>query len=1043
VRLPRAFSSGCAGRRGPFRAATLGLAGIATALGTLAWGQTPVPPSPFETRPAPTSLDVAASIKSLGQPPLWKPYTGAFYGRDRSSPGGPSLGGGMVGIYRDLLPSIIGAGLSGEGWVGSSGRGLEGGARALADLRGIALKVGFEFDVRQQSTSFILSANVPLRRGGILGRGSLVRVDWLPGRGNSWNFGILIPLEPHMGRTRPRDTEVDMPKPPPARLAAPAPRDRRIDEAMAQVRESARWIQVLTHVFWDDHRWDRVKSLERTRREVRQFKQLVARRDPLRPNGHTLEAEVEVLHGQLARAFGLAAGAAPPHAAARGEPIAARAKEAMLDEVVFPYNRLFGQYKRNDSLLALGANARTRFAAWVRDDAGAPASRAAAVLAVFDAYLDALEGNRAAWLERLEGESRGVFLPFQLVLRPAQHDSQAEIDAIIERAVEARFTTGNSAVYTSGQQFQHEIARMIRETEDYHVLWVHDLCGVAENGEDPDAVSFGLAVHGYIAALTERALAFDRSGKLPVFMILVDLPYYESKKGRLVADLLEDPLRHRVSFPRGFDEMQRRVERAQGELRRAVAGSRRLQEAAARGGAGWLRRVIKVHVSVTNPADFSYRTSRIVGYLPIAPDNAIRDHRKIAFRDVTELDPAKGEALFTGVSVGEQYATPTWEDRSLLATGPAVLRAKEAARRYLLANGFREDEIPPPLRPLPTPADYDEKVRALEAGGATARALQVHNQRGFARKDASLVNAILYTLSPPGSLIIVPNPIWTSMGWASQLVGAALRGCHVYVIAPSRKNAPSAGFLQLSRSREVLSRFLEIERLLAPEIESAGGRLKTGLYDRRADVEDVAGRLRDVAAGYREYPFLRDDFPLPDSLYDLLDRAPQLVAESGTAPSLLPDSVRQEPKLHRKTQFIGSREALLALAEQPATQELLRAQLTGQVEADSEGLAIPGRKPLALINPLIEAHRSLPADVRERSLYYLTVGSLNKDARGMVLDGEVLYVLSSEWSLWAYTDFFFLLGSTTWLTSQQEFDALLPPYNQLERRLGRWFRKAI
>jgi hypothetical protein len=1016
---------------------------MATAWPTATWAQTPATPPHFETRPAPTSLDIAASIKSLGQPPIWKPYTGAFYGLDRSSPGGSSGGGGMFGVYRDILPSIVGAGLSGEGWVGSSGRGLEGGVRALADLRGLSLKVGLDFDVRDQSTSLIVSANVPLRRGGIFGRGSLVRVDWLPGRGHSWNFGILVPLEPHMGRTRPRDTEVDMPKPPPPRPAAPAPRDPRIDEAMAHVRESARWIQSLTHVFWDDHRWDRIKSLERTRREIAQFKQIVARRDRLRPNGHTLEAEVEVLHGQLALAFGLAAGATAPSAATRGEPIAVRAKEAMLQDVVLPYNRLFGQYKRHDSLLALGANARARFAAWVREASALPPSRAAGVLAVFDAYLDALERNRAAWLERLEGESRGVFLPFQLVLRPEQHDTQAEIDAIIERAVGARFTTGNSAVYTSGQQFQHELTRMIRETEDYHVLWVHDLCGVAENGRDPDEVSFGLAADGYIAALAERVRAFDRTGKLPVFMILVDLPYYESKKGRLVADLLEDPLGHRVSFPRGFEEMRRRVERAQEELRRAVAESRRFQEESARRGPAWLRRVVKVHVSVTNPADFSYRTRRLVGYLPIAPDNAMRDHRKIAFRDVTELDPGKGEALFTGVAVGEQYASPTWEDRTLLATGPAILRAKEAARRYLRANGFRDHEIPPPLRPLPTPSDYDEKVRALEAGGATARALQVHNHRGFAPKDASLVNAILYTLSPPGSLIIVPNPIWTSMGWASQLVGAALRGCHVYVIAPSKKNAPSGGFLPLSRSREVLSRFLEIERLLAPEIESAGGRLKTGLYDRRADVEDVAGRLREVAEGYRDYPFLRDDFPLPDSLYELLDRAPELLAKSGAAPVLLPDSVRQEPKLHRKTQFIGTREALLALAEQPATQALLRAQLAGNVEADPEGLAIPGREPLALLSPLIEAHRSLPQDVRERSVYYLTVGSLNKDARGMVLDGEVLYVLSSEWSLWAYTDFFFLLGSTTWLESQQEFDALLPPYNQLERRLGRWFRKAI
>ena len=39
-----------------------------------------------------------------------------------------------------------------------------------------------------------------------------------------------------------------------------------------------------------------------------------------------------------------------------------------------------------------------------------------------------------------------------------------------------------------------------------------------------------------------------------------------------------------------------------------------------------------------NPADVSYRTSRLIGYLPIAPDNMVRDHRTIAFFDLTELD---------------------------------------------------------------------------------------------------------------------------------------------------------------------------------------------------------------------------------------------------------------------------------------------------------------------------------------------------------------------------------------------------------------------
>src|SRR5258705_9361329 len=45
------------------------------------------------------------------------------------------------------------------------------------------------------------------------------------------------------------------------------------------------------------------------------------------------------------------------------------------------------------------------------------------------------------------------------------------------------------------------------------------------------------------------------------------------------------------------------------------------------------------------------------------PDNVMRDHRKIVFHDVTEADPFRGEALYTGMGVGQQYMGPTWDDR--------------------------------------------------------------------------------------------------------------------------------------------------------------------------------------------------------------------------------------------------------------------------------------------------------------------------------------------------------------------------------------------
>jgi phosphatidylserine/phosphatidylglycerophosphate/cardiolipin synthase-like enzyme len=976
-------------------------------------------------------LESLAGVRSMGQPPLWKPFAGAYYGRTGEAPRGAGL---AAGVYRDLLPSIVGMGASAEVRLGAGPGGAEAGARALADLRGLFLRTGLDWDARRGDVSWLLSVQLPLRRGGIVGRGSHLRADWLPQR-DAVSVGLVFPLEPHMGRTRPRRTDVDLPRPAP--LDLPAPDHQGLEDAVARMRGAAFWVLELSSVFFDDHRDDRLKSLERTRVEVRQWQERLAARERLRgPAGAgALAAEAALFHRQLARAFGLAAGGDEGSAARLGEPLAARARAVMLDEVVLPYNRLFGQYKLEDSLLGLGARARERFAARL----------GARVLPVFESYLGVLEEVRRRALEREEGDGRPVFVPFPLVLLPGQHETQADLDALVGRSAGSAFSRGNAPLYINGQQFQRELRRTIHEAESYHVLWLHDYDGLNGGGQ-VDSVGLHQAVDGYLAALTRRVLELDRTSALPLYLLLVDLHYYEKNRGRLLLDLLEDPLGHRVRFPRGSEWARRRVEAAQEELRRAVAGSRRLQEGARRHGPGWVRKTVKVHVSVTNPADFSFRTSRLVGYLPIAPDTAMRDHRKIAFRDVTEEDPARGEALLGGAAVGEQYTTATWEDRAILAAGPALVALKDGARRYLLANGFREDQVPPPLRPRPAAADQEERLAALEAAGWSAQALLVHNERGFARKDASAAYLALYSLMPRDSLLVVPDSIWASHSWAGLLVAAALRGCHVYVIAPSLDNAPSAGFIQMSRSREVFTRFVELAGMLGPQIEAAGGRLKVGLYTRRAAVNDLPAKLRETADTYRRHPFLREEFPIPAALYERLDRAPAELEATGFAPEPLPADVRERvPKLHRKTRFFLDRDAILALAARPEVAEALLAQLEARtsVTTDPEGLAVPNSRRFTPLLPLLEAWRSLPDATRERAIAYMTVGSLNKDARGMMLDGEVAYVVSGEWSLQGYLDAFFLLGTTTWVETQEEVDRLLPPYPQWQRRIGRWLRKAV
>jgi hypothetical protein len=995
---------------------------------------------------ASNASDPLAPVNSMGKPPRFKPFTGGYFALETS--GGKQLvgGGAYLGLYKDLMPSLAGIGVSGEAYAGgvSGLAGANGGVRGLFEWRGLFLKAGVDHDFQRDDTSFLMSLTLPLMRGGLFGYGTNVRVDWLPGR-DSWGLGVQVPLEPHMGKTRPRYTEVDMPRAKPLRPGVALPPE--VSAAMKQARAAARSITLFSGIFWRDARDDRLKSLERSRAEMRDFKRRLGETGPLRPRGVRPEDEVRIFHDQLALAFGIAAGAPQELARARGEPLAAAAREVMLDEVLLPYNRLYGQYKRPDGLWGLGVTARQRF------EARLPSLRASArqdaLREVFADYLRLLEETRAWWLEQALRDARLPWLPFQLALLPEQHDTQQELDSILGRAQGTPLVGGNHVFYWNGQQWQRSLHRTIHAAEDYHVLWLHDYDGVDAAG-DPDVIGQYISVEGYLQALTARVREFDRTGKLPVYMILVDLNYWEGNKGRLYTDVLQDPLHANPRLPKlGVPEnreIQRQTEQALAELRAAVQGSKRLQEEAARRGQDWLRKYVSVHLSVMNPADFSFRTRRLIGYLPITPDTVVRDHRKIVFYDVTEDDPGKGAALYGGVAVGEQYTTSTWEDRAVRLAGPAALTLKAAARRYLEANGVAREDVPQPLRALPKPPDYDARVKALEARGWTATAMEVHNDRGFARKDASIASAVLYTLMPPGSLILVPDSIWTHEVWAGQLVGAALRGCHVYVIAPSAANAPSAGFPQLSRTREIFSRFVEVQSILGPEIAERGGSLRAGLYTRAAGVTDVPAKLAEMHQTFERYPFLKQEFPFPPEFYAKVAFAEQLLGY--TPEERLPeDSKPRSPKLHRKTQLFITRDTLAMLARNPAVQQVIARQVGFIAKEglvfDQDELQKRGVELDALFRPFLDAARELPEDVQQKTVVYMTVGSLNKDARGMMTDGEVLQVTAGPWAIWALADMWMLTGSTAWLEAQEDLDRLLPPYKQWQRRIGRWFRKVI
>jgi len=690
------------------------------------------------------------------------------------------------------------------------------------------------------------------------------------------------------------------------------------------------------------------------------------------------------------------------------------------------------------------------FTEWAETSASVPDDRILAAQYVFRAILDEVEAARAQ-SKNWWGDDRLVWLPLQYGLLPEEHDTQAELDAIIERATGHAFSDANLPAYAMGLQFQWEMAKGIERAEDYHVLWIHDFTGVNAAGE-PDLISFFMT-RQYVQELARRVRAYDDVGRIPTYFVFIDQHYYELKKARRWLDVLEDPLNHLPELPEGFEWMVDSLAVAQSALREAVQQSERLQADAARFGEDWLRNRIKVQVNVTNPADLSYWGN---SYLPLAgwPDNAIRDHRKISFYDITEEDPYRGAATFSGMGVGEHYVGPNWEDRALVLSGPAALEAKTAARELLESQGFEEDQIPEPLRPKPFGEDYERRLDEYAAqvlGGA--RAMQVHNGTGYLLKPINVVKAVLYTLMPPGAVIIDPDSLFHSPLWASMLLGSSLRGVRVIIIHPSQKNAPGQAFMTLSRANELFERMIIAERGLATELEAAGGLFKAGLYDMDMDVENIPERARAFSDGLRATTWLRELLPAGPELMAVFDNADQIFAEAVGERELeyVSDELQgvRRPMLHLKTNFFMNGEVLNVLLQSPAFAELARefavqmslAKVYRREYRDVRETNLALREQFReMVFGLREEHGP---EVVERALAYFIVGSSNQDYRSMIMDGEVAVVLAHRAAMNGFFDSIGIAGSATYLDSVDELNQYLPYITGMKWKLSRWIKVSL
>jgi hypothetical protein len=1002
----------------------------------------------------------------MGIPSLMRTTFGAEY--QSYKPAGEHELGGLfnVGVMHYLGHPIVGlGGLGLEIYAGGRAYQPDFGARAYFTIPTMRIGAGMDLNAESNERDFILKLDLPVRRGGIVGAGSAMTVRWIPTRDQTFTVGVSLPFgDPEAGRTRPHTDYVKMDARRPRRLTAGYADDADSLPGKAILTflgERARWIAELTQPFAEYGGADAVAAMAP---QIKRLREHLAAKDDVFPDGHTLNEEIRVYHETLDRAFSIAdSGAAIPagQSTARGRRVCAEARRILLDDVVFRYNYLVGQLKKKDTLSGMVAVAQTNFARWLlsgdtsSDTAIVAADRVRAErhFRVFQSLCEALETNRAVLAERW-GSSRLVWLPLQYGLTPQEHDTQEELDRIIERATRREFTAGNRVWYIVNEEFQSEVARSVRAAEDYHVLWIHDVSGHNHHGE-PDAIAYD-HVCNYLRALTERVRGYDRTGKLPEYIILLDQHYFEATSGRLWMTLLEDPMRHRLRLPKKFARWEAEIARLQEDLRRAVSESVVLQVEKSQYGEDWLYDRVRVHVNITNPADYSFYSWKVIGKLPIS-DNHMRDHRKIVFYDITEDDPYRGKAMFTGMGLGEHYTGATWEDRALMLEGPAALETKNAARFLLQTQGFRDDQIPFSLRARPKPDSYDAAAKVEVAAQpiyATGRVIELHNETGFTPKPLNVAKAVLYSLMPRGSIIKVPDSLWQSYLYAALMAGSAMRGCRALVIAPSKRAAPSAGAPQMARASGLMKRLLVFGNAMDDYMEREGGILRVGLYAPRQGVGDIAGRMRQAVSHGKsgKKSWKERVYHLNPEVEAVAQDAGKYLGASYQASYLTAKDSLESPKLHLKANFFASARVWDDLMSRPEWAGILEAYI--RYLALQQGKSDPGvaardvravprdlkEKLKALLNDYLAG---LSPEQKSEMVCYLTIGSANMDYRSQAINGEVMVTIGGMAGLEGVLDFMLLAGLCDWPGTPEEVDKLLPPPGGLMRRLSSFIKVAL
>ncbi len=948
-----------------------------------------------DAQTATASVSPAPAVFSIGQPPQWQLDASALgLVHPGDDDGSLRLVAGVRRPILNPLTGLLAARAEAYATLGSPTAGV----RALAETQALGLAAGIDWSPADHRLATLLRFQTAVRRGGILGRGSMVRVDWLPAL-SSVGVGLSVPVGYALaGRTRPHTTAVS--------LSTVRPTD---GGAPARASDAGELGDVVATLTAYSNAYSR-RSEAAIRRDARGYVSTLARYDSL-----------------LRRSFSAALGndAAGAHAARL-------ARQVVFDQILVPIDSLFGQPKADgDALRPLRAAARATFSRVLVDSLRAADAARDRALASFDAWTGAI-GDSFDALNHDAGDSRVVWLPLDLALTSDRYDDQAEVDSLVARMVGHPFTDQNALTYLRSADLPIEMARSIYAARDYHVLWTHDFTGRRENGAI-DNVAYEMVADAYLPALTAAVKRYDSTGVLPTYVILQDQFFYEPRGNRLWMNILESPLTTSMSLPGDEAQREAHLRQRQDELRAAVAASVRLQRDARASGnaARWLGERVKVNVNIVEPSDFSFRSSHIIPNVTFTPDNVMRDHRKIVMYDLNERDPYRGAMLLMGVGVGEHYASATWEDRGYRVRGPATLDARRALRETLLRNGFTEDRIPIPLRAV-------ESVKATEQASNTrayvGRAIQVQNEVGFAQKSSSVARALMYDLALPGSVIIVPDPMWLSDAWAGMLAGAAARGCRVYIVAPAAANAPSPQSPLIAVQHEVIGRLLALRTSLGDPVRRANGDLRIGIFAAQSQIDDPAARIDEIRAGLRAAPWIRDVIPFDAHALAVLEQPTVVAATTDGSTTLARDIKPRAPQLHQKSQLVARPGAIAALLAQPGWEDAIRRSLQAQAQqtakfADQLGYTNPDVDTTAARSNdaiLRGYEQRIPAAERRRVSFYFSLGSQNQDPRGIVSDAEATLIVSGVQASVGLVDLFTLMARSTWISNTEELERYVP-----------------